>query len=246
MIDVRELEKRHGEIEVLRGITLSVAKGEVAAIIGPSGGGKSTFLRCLNGLELFDSGSIAIGDAELTAELGSRERAERLRRIRSHVGMVFQQFHLFPHMSVIENVTEAPTQVLGRSLDEARARAAKLLERVGLASKADRKPSSLSGGEQQRVAIARALAMSPDVMLFDEPTSALDPSMTREVLAVIADLARDGLTMLVVTHAMEFARRAANTVHVFQAGRVLESGPPSQIFEAPREPATKAFLELGG
>ncbi len=245
MIEVRELVKRHGAVEILRGISLSVAKGEVAVIIGPSGGGKSTFLRCLNGLEQFHGGSILVCDATLTAELEPQRRAQTLSRIRSHVGMVFQQFHLFPHMSVIANVTEAPTRVLGLSADEARVRAEKLLDRVGLASKAERAPASLSGGEQQRVAIARALAMSPDVMLFDEPTSSLDPRMTREVLAVVSDLARDGLTMIVVTHAMEFARRAAHSVHVFHAGRVLESGPPAQIFDAPREQVTREFLELG-
>jgi len=198
MIEVDGLVKRHGPLEVLRGVTLRVARGEVAAIIGPSGGGKSTFLRCLNGLELFQGGSVTVDGLRVGVETPSRERSAIHRQVRRRVGMVFQGFNLFPH--------------------------------------------HLSGGQQQRVAIARALAMEPQAILFDEPTSALDPRMTGEVLAVMADLARDGLTMVVVTHAMRFARQVAQTVHVFGAGQVLESGPPRQIFEDPRHEATRALL----
>jgi polar amino acid transport system ATP-binding protein len=247
MIRVERLVKRHGELEVLRGISLEVAKGEVAAIIGPSGGGKSTFLRCLNGLERFDGGVVEVNGTTLEAGLDARAAAKLHAEIRSRAGMVFQQFHLFPHMSVLDNLIEAPVHVSRRPIDEARTRALQLLERVGLAAKAHARPHILSGGEQQRVAIARALAMSPEVMLFDEPTSALDPRMTREVLAVMSDLARDGLTMVVVTHAMSFARRCATNVHVFHEGRVVESGPPERVLEEPREAVTREFLcSIGG
>ena len=244
MIRVHELEKRHGAQQVLRGITLSVEKGDVAVIIGPSGGGKSTFLRCLNGLERFDAGRVEIDGTTLLPRMERSLEEQAHRAVRARVGMVFQQFHLFPHLSVLENVIEAPVHVSKKPLDAARAQALALLDRVGLASKAHGRPALLSGGEQQRVAIARALAMEPQVMLFDEPTSSLDPRMTGEVLAVMSDLARDGLTMLVVTHAMEFARRAATRVHVFHEGRVLESGPPAQVLEDPREPVTREFLRL--
>jgi ABC-type polar amino acid transport system ATPase subunit len=244
MIEVRDLVKRHGRLDVLKGVTLSVRKGEVAAVIGPSGGGKSTFLRCLNGLESFDAGVLEVHGTTLSADLAPLEAQRRHRDIRARVGMVFQQFHLFPHMSVLDNVIEAPVHVAGKSREAARESALKLLDRVGLAARATSRPTTLSGGEQQRVAIARALAMEPEVVLFDEPTSALDPRMTGEVLSVMADLARDGLTMVVVTHAMAFARRAANQVFVFHGGKVLESGPPEQIFDRPREPVTRQFLEL--
>ncbi len=244
MIRVQDLVKRHGSQEVLRGITLDVTKGDVAAVIGPSGGGKSTFLRCLNGLERFDGGTVEMNGTTLSAGLAAGAAAKLHREIRSHVGMVFQQFHLFPHRTVIQNIMEAPMHVARQSQGEARARAEALLLRVGLAAKADSRPSCLSGGEQQRVAIARALAMDPRVVLFDEPTSALDPRMTGEVLSVMSDLARDGLTMVVVTHAMSFARKAANRVHVFHEGRVLESGPPEQVFGDPREAVTRQFLEM--
>ena len=242
MIAVRNLVKWHGSIEVLRGIDLDVQRGEVAAIIGPSGGGKSTFLRCLNGLERFQDGTIAIGEVCLTHQTSDRDREAALRAIRRRVGMVFQAFNLFPHRSVLQNVTEAPIHVLGLSRAAAEARAVALLERVGLRDKLACWPRQLSGGQQQRVAIARALAMEPEVILFDEPTSALDPRMTAEVLAVMTDLARDGQTMLVVTHAMSFARLVAHSVHVFGDGQVIESGPPSQIFEAPLQEATRCFL----
>jgi ABC-type polar amino acid transport system ATPase subunit len=214
----------------------------VSVIVGPSGGGKSTFLRCLNGLETFEAGSIAVGDLEVSGQMTPQARKRQLDLVRRRVGMVFQQFNLFPHRTVLGNVIEAPVHVLGRSRDEAMATARSLLERVGLGDKLDRWPDTLSGGQQQRVAIARALAMGPEVMLFDEPTSALDPRMAAEVESVITDLARSGQTMVVVTHSMRLARRAAHTVHVFEGGRVLESGEPGQIFEAPKEPATRQFL----
>ena len=242
MIEVRDLIKRHGALEVLRGVSLRVARGEVAAIIGPSGGGKSTFLRCLNGLERFQGGSVSIDGLAIELGQSDRDRDLVLARVRRKVGMVFQSFNLFPHRTVIQNVVEAPVHVLGLDRAQAETRARTLLDRVGLQAKRDCLPCQLSGGQQQRVAIARALAMEPEIMLFDEPTSALDPRMTGEVLAVMTDLARDGQTMIVVTHAMGFARHAAHTVHVFDGGKVAESGPPAQIFDDPREEATRAFL----
>jgi polar amino acid transport system ATP-binding protein len=242
MIDVTDLRKRHDSLEVLRGVTLSIPPGEIAAIIGPSGSGKSTFLRCLNGLETFDTGRVEIDGLAIDADTESKERRRIYRLICRHVGMVFQSFNLFPHRTVLQNVVEAPIHVLGLPKDVAKERAHRLLARVGLLDKLNAMPRQLSGGQQQRVAIARALAMEPRVMLFDEPTSALDPRMTAEVLAVISDLAGDGLTMIVVTHAMSFARRVANTVHVFSEGRVVESGPPAQIFESPSQESTRALL----
>jgi polar amino acid transport system ATP-binding protein len=242
MIQAIDLHKRHGNLEVLRGVTLAVAEGEVAVIVGPSGGGKSTFLRCLNGLDTFESGEVRVGEHRLTPGEQDRAAAARLQLVRRQVGMVFQQFNLFPHFSVLQNVAEAPIRVLKLPRDEAIGRAKSLLDRVGLADKINERPDRLSGGQQQRVAIARVLAMQPRAILFDEPTSALDPRMTGEVLAVLADLAKTGQTMIVVTHAMNFARRAAHQVHVFESGRVLESGPPAQIFENPREKGTAEFL----
>ncbi len=242
MIEVDGLVKRHGALEVLQGISLSVTRGEVAAIIGPSGGGKSTFLRCLNGLERFQGGTVTIDDLRLNARDDDRTRAATLRPIRLKVGMVFQQFNLFPHRTALQNVTEAPIHVLGLEREQAVNKARALLERVGLGEKLDAMPRQLSGGQQQRVAIARALAMEPEAILFDEPTSALDPRMTAEVLSVMSDLAHDGQTMIVVTHAMAFARQVARTVHVFGGGRIVESGPSEQVFEDPREDATRQFL----
>src|SRR5215471_10227978 len=242
MIETRDLHKNHGSLKVLRGVSLRVEFGEVAAIIGPSGGGKSTFLRCLNGLEAFQSGEVRIADYVLSPNNDGAENKDCLRAVRRELGMVFQQFNLFPHLTVLGNVIEAPIRVLKLKRDEALDRAKKLLERVGLAEKINVRPDKLSGGQQQRVAIARALAMQPKAMLFDEPTSALDPRMTAEVLAVMADLAASGQTMIVVTHAMNFARRAAKTVYVFQDGLVAESGPPEQIFEAPQQAGTREFL----
>jgi polar amino acid transport system ATP-binding protein len=242
MIEVRDLVKRHGSLEVLRGVSLNVNRGEVAAIIGPSGGGKSTFLRCLNGLEPFQSGVVTIDGLTFSAETPAPVRAWVLHQVRLRVGMVFQSFNLFPHRTVLQNLVEAPIHVLGLARDVAEARARKLLDRVGLLDRLDARPRQLSGGQQQRIAIARALAMEPRAILFDEPTSALDPRMTSEVLAVMTDLARDGLTMIVVTHSMRFARRVANTVHVFCEGKVVESGPPEQVLEDPHQEATRLLL----
>ncbi len=239
MIEARGILKSHGALKVLDGISLSVAKGETAVLLGPSGGGKSTLLRCLNGLETFDAGQIDVAGHRLLP--GRRDEAE-LTALRRRLGMVFQQFYLFPHMTALQNVASGPRYALGRPREEAEAEAQVLLARVGLGTRAQARPDQLSGGQQQRVAIARALAMKPEAILFDEPTSALDPRMAAEVTAVMADLARAGQTMVVVTHAMGFARAVARTVHVLHAGRIAESGPPEQVFTAPREDVTKAFL----
>jgi polar amino acid transport system ATP-binding protein len=242
MIVVQGLVKRHGALEVLKGISLEVKKGEVAAVIGPSGGGKSTFLRCLNGLETFQNGEVRLGESVLTPATHPARDAALLQKVRRRVGFVFQQFNLFPHLSALENVTEAPVHVLGLPPEQARERGKALLERVGLGEKLDKLPRQLSGGQQQRVAIARALAMEPEAILFDEPTSALDPVMTGEVLDVIADLARGGQTMIVVTHAMSFAKGVATTVHLFADGHDVEFGPPAKVLGDPQHPVTKAFL----
>ncbi|HZT79043.1 MAG TPA: amino acid ABC transporter ATP-binding protein [Gemmataceae bacterium] len=240
MIEVRQLVKDHGAQRVLAGVSLTVRRGEVAAVIGPSGGGKSTLLRCINALEPFQAGEVEVGDIRL--EANRPQRADTLRRLRRRVGMVFQQFHLFPHLTVLENVASGPRYALGVAREEAESEAARLLDRVGLTDKLHARPEQLSGGQQQRVAIARALAVRPDAILFDEPTSALDPRMAAEVLGVITDLAQTGQTMLVVTHAMGFARKVAHTVHVMHNGTVAESGPPEQVFGDPRQEATRAFL----
>ena len=242
MISARELVKRFAGVEVLKGISLVVKAGEVAAIIGPSGGGKSSFLRCVNGLESFQAGEIEVGDCRLTPATHPRRDAALLQKVRRRVGFVFQQFNLFPHLTTLGNVIEAPIHVLGFARDQAVARAREILDRVGLSQKLDALPRHLSGGQQQRVAIARALAMEPEVILFDEPTSALDPVMTGEVLSVITDLAKAGQTMIVVTHAMSFAANVATTVHVFADGLAVESGPPTEVFAAPRHRITRAFL----
>jgi ABC-type polar amino acid transport system ATPase subunit len=239
MIEVRGLVKQHGPLQVLRGVSLSVKQGEVAAVIGPSGGGKSTLLRCVNGLEQFQGGEVEVKG--LTLRPG-RTTSELLRSLRVRVGMVFQQFHLFPHLSVLDNVLSGPLWAQGRPRAEAEPEALALLERVGLRDKVSARPEQLSGGQQQRVAIARALAVRPEAILFDEPTSALDPRMAGEVLAVMADLAAGGQTMIVVTHAMSFARRVAHTVHVMHEGGVAESGPPGQVFECPQTAVTRDFL----
>ena len=226
MIRVTGLTKAYGPHRVLDGVSLDVRAGEVTALVGPSGGGKSTLLRCINALETFDAGEVAVGDVTL---VGGRPAAGRdLVRLRRRVGMVFQQFHLFPHLSVLHNVLCGPVYALGEQRAAAEPRARQLLDRVGLADKADARPGSLSGGQQQRVAIARALAVNPAALLFDEPTSALDPGMAAEVLAVLRDLARGGQTMIVVTHAMDFARRAT-TVHRMAGGRIVASGPPAEV-----------------
>jgi ABC-type polar amino acid transport system ATPase subunit len=229
MIAVREVSKRWGGVPVLDRVSLNVSPGEVGAIVGPSGSGKSTLLRCINGLEGFDSGEVEVGACRLTGRLDARREARLLQKVRRRVGFVFQQFNLFPHLSVLGNVVEAPIHVLGLNREQAVARARRLLERVGLRHKLDAWPRQLSGGEQQRAAIARALAMEPEVMLFDEPTSALDPAMAGEVMAVISDLARSGQTMLVVTHAIEFALSLAKVAYSLCEGRIVESGTPAAV-----------------
>jgi polar amino acid transport system ATP-binding protein len=242
MIEVADLVKSHGAIEVLRGVNLRVSKGEVAVIIGSSGSGKSTLLRCLNGLESFQAGRVVIDGIHIDPHAPARHWARTHREVCRRVGMVFQSFNLFPHRTVLQNVMEGPVYILGLAPEPAEERARRLLERVGMSDRCGAMPRELSGGQQQRVAIARALAMQPQAMLFDEPTSALDPRMTSEVLAVMTDLAGDGLTMIVVTHAMQFARRVAHTVHVFAEGRVIESGPPGQVFDDPHQEATRILL----
>lgn len=240
LIEIAQLSKHFGDAHVLRGIALQAERGEVVAIIGPSGGGKSTFLRCINGLETFDAGHIRVGTLELHPQ--KRPPAAQLQAIRQKVGFVFQQFHLFPHMTVLQNLMEAPILVQKRPREVVRQEAMELLERVGLGEKAHVFPRLLSGGEQQRVAICRTLALQPEVILLDEPTSALDPMMAAEVQGVIADLARGGRTMLIVTHSLRFARAIATQVHVFADGQVVERGPPTQVFDAPQHPVTQAFL----
>jgi polar amino acid transport system ATP-binding protein len=236
IIRYRDVIKRYGDFQALYGVDLDVHAGEVVCLIGPSGSGKSTLLRCTNGLETIDGGEIEFEGTTLPRE----ERP--LRAVRTRMGMVFQSFELFPHLTAIENVAEGPRTVLGKNRGEARRRAAAMLAKVGLADKAPNYPSALSGGQQQRVAIARALAMEPDVMLFDEPTSALDPETIGEVLNVMNQLAEEGMTMVVVTHEMTFARRVGDWVAVFDAGRIVEQGPPAQIFEAPTTERTRDFL----
>ncbi|HLJ09575.1 MAG TPA: amino acid ABC transporter ATP-binding protein [Planctomycetaceae bacterium] len=243
MLTISQLVKRFRDREVLRGVSLGLDPGNVGVLIGPSGSGKSTILRCINGLESFNAGEITVAGGRLNGTQSYGDRQRQLLQIRRNVGMVFQQFNLFPHMTVLGNVIEAPLRVLKTPRDKAVAEARKLLDRVGLGDRLDSRPSQLSGGQQQRVAIARALAMHPELVLFDEPTSALDPKMTGEVLAVMADLARQGETMLVVTHAMEFARRVAHQVHVIADGVIVESGPPAQIFESPQHSETRELLQ---
>jgi ABC-type polar amino acid transport system ATPase subunit len=242
MIDVQNLHKQHGDLCVLNGVSLTIKRGEVAAVIGPSGGGKSTLLRCINGLDVFQQGCVRVGDIQLDAGDANGRNSPALLKLRRRVGMVFQQFNLFPHLNVLENVMSGPRWALNRPVAEVEAEARKLLERVGLSDKITARPEQLSGGQQQRVAIARALAMEPDAILFDEPTSALDPRMAAEVLAVISDLARSGQTMIVVTHAMGFARQA-HTIHVMHQGCIAESGPPEQIFENPKATTTRDFVQ---
>jgi ABC-type polar amino acid transport system ATPase subunit len=239
MIELHNIHKRYGATEVLRGVSLQVKQGEVSVLLGPSGGGKSTLLRTINGLETFDEGWIDVRGLRVAPRM---QDGDVMLQVRRQVGMVFQQFNLFPHLSVLGNVTEAPRHVKGISREASEARAKELLGRVGLGDKLHVRPGTLSGGQQQRVAIARALAMEPQVMLFDEPTSALDPRMTAEVTSVMADLARDGQTMIVVTHAMRFARDVAHQVHIMHAGQIAESGPPEQVFDEPKERVTREFL----
>jgi ABC-type polar amino acid transport system ATPase subunit len=238
VITVRKLSKRHGELEVLRDVSAEVHKGETIAIVGPSGGGKSTLLRCLNYLETFDRGEIEI--AGVTLAPGTDARA--LHALRTKVGMVFQQFNLFPHLTALDNITLAPRVVRKLAPDVAKKRATELLARVGLGERGGSFPHQLSGGQQQRVAIARALAQDPDVLLFDEPTSALDPEMRDEVMTVIRDLAAGGMTMLVVTHEMQFARDIASRVWVIDRGTIAEDGPPSKVVDAPDSKVAKEFF----
>ncbi|HEX3879638.1 MAG TPA: amino acid ABC transporter ATP-binding protein [Bryobacteraceae bacterium] len=242
MITVANLVKRYGANEILKGISLEIQKGEVHSIIGPSGGGKSTFLRCINGLENFQSGELRVGGHVLTPMTNPRSDARLLEAVRRQVGFVFQQFNLFPHLTVLENVIEAPIHVLKLKRSEAKQRAEQLLARVGLSSKCGAYPRDLSGGQQQRVAIARTLVMGPAVILFDEPTSALDPVMAGEILALMEDLAKDGQTMIVVTHSMGFARNVASQIHVFADGYDVENGPPSKVFGSPQHATTQSFL----
>ena len=229
--------KSFGELEVLRGIDLSLAEHEVVCLIGASGSGKSTLLRCVNLLERIDRGRIVLGGEEITAD------GVDVNRVRRGIGIVFQAFNLFPHMSVLRNVTLAPRKALGLPKEEAEARAAELLARFGLSDKRDDYPDRLSGGQQQRVAIARALAMEPRLLLLDEVTSALDPELVAEVLEVVRELAAGGMTMLIATHEMGFARDVAHRVCFLDEGVILEQGPPEQIFTAPSEPRTQQFLE---
>ena len=240
MIETRDLTKifhaRGQTIRAVDGVTTSIAKGEVVVVIGPSGSGKSTYLRCLNGLESFDSGHVVIEGVDLA------DRKTNINKVRREVGMVFQQFNLFPHKTVLRNLTLAQTVVRRRSTAKAEEKARALLTKVGIAEKESAFPSHLSGGQQQRVAIARALAMDPKIMLFDEPTSALDPEMVGEVLDVMKTLAREGMTMVVVSHEMGFAREVADRVLFMDEGKMVEEGTPEHFFTAPREARTQLFL----
>lgn len=234
---VEHLVKKYGDNTVLNDINVSIQEGDVVCVIGPSGSGKSTFLRCLNQLEEATSGDIIIDGANLT------DKNTNINKVRQHIGMVFQHFNLFPHLSIMENITLAPTDLGRLSKKEAEEKAIKLLDTVGLADKKDSYPESLSGGQKQRVAIARALAMNPDIMLFDEPTSALDPEMVGDVLNVMKKLAKQGMTMVIVTHEMGFAKEVANRVMFIDGGNFLEDGTPEQIFQNPQNERTKDFLD---
>nr|WP_302104352.1 amino acid ABC transporter ATP-binding protein [Polycladomyces sp. WAk] len=236
MIRVEHLRKQFGTLEVLKDINVEIQEKEVVCVIGPSGSGKSTFLRCLNLLESISGGKVWVDGHDLT------DPKTNINKVRTEVGMVFQQFNLFPHKRVIENITLAPIQVRGWTKEKAEAKAMELLNKVGLADKAQAYPEQLSGGQQQRVAIARALAMDPKVMLFDEPTSALDPEMVGEVLAVMKQLAKEGMTMVVVTHEMGFAREVSDRVLFMDQGVIVEEGTPNELFNAPKHERTRAFL----
>jgi ABC-type polar amino acid transport system ATPase subunit len=236
MIDVRDVRKSFGSLEVLRGVTMHVDHGEVVVVLGPSGSGKSTLLRCVNRLEMVDSGDVLVDGRSVS------DGKLDVNGLRREIGVVFQSFNLFPHLTAIENLMLAPMKV--RKLDRRAAdeRARRLLEKVGIPEKADARPAQLSGGQQQRVAIARALCMEPKIMLFDEPTSALDPEMIKEVLDVMKDLARDGMTMMVVSHEMGFAREVANRIVFMDRGEIVEEGPPREFFGTPKEERTRRFL----
>ena len=235
-VKVEQLKKSFGSLEVLKGIDLEVKEGEVVCLIGPSGSGKSTFLRCLNRLEETTAGTVIVDDNDIT------DPKCNINKVRENIGMVFQQFNLFPHLNVLDNIMLAPVDRKKMSKEEAKATAERLLATVGLAEKAAEYPANLSGGQQQRVAIARALAMKPDIMLFDEPTSALDPEMVGEVLEVMKQLARDGMTMIVVTHEMGFAREVADRVIFMDGGYIVEQGTPAEVFGNPQNKRTQDFL----
>jgi len=235
ILRIENLHKSFGKLKVLKGLNLVVHKGEVVVIIGPSGGGKSTLLRCINHLENYQKGKIYFRGKLVTEKMNLNE-------VRARIGMVFQQFNLFPHLRVIDNLTLAPVKVRGLSREEAEKKAKKLLERVGLSDKVFEYPHKLSGGQQQRVAIARALMMDPDLMLFDEPTSALDPELVWEVLEVMKDLAKSGMTMIVVTHEMGFAKEVANRIVFIDGGVIVEEGTPDEMFKEPKNPRTREFL----
>lgn len=237
MIKVENLHKTFGKLEVLKGISTTIDDGAVVAIIGPSGSGKSTFLRCLNKLEDPTEGQVWIGNDEIT------NTKTNIMKVRQKIGMVFQHFHLFPHMTVLDNLTYSPMKVKGLTKEEAEKKAKELLERVGLLAKADEYPNRLSGGQKQRVAIARALAMEPEAMLFDEPTSALDPEMVKEVLDVMKSLAHTGMTMAIVTHEMGFAKEVADRVLFLDDGVLVEDAPPEEFFSNPKSERAKAFLD---
>jgi polar amino acid transport system ATP-binding protein len=247
MVRAVEIHKSFGHVEVLKGVSLDLKKGEVACIIGPSGSGKSTFLRCINHLERFQRGDMWVAGSEIgyTRKNGNvlyEQHPREIAKARRNVGMVFQHFNLFGHKTALENVMEGPLQVLRMSRKAASARALEMLDRVGLADRKNHYPSALSGGQQQRVAIARALAMQPQVVLFDEPTSALDPELVGDVLRVMKDLADSGMTMVVVTHEMGFAREVADTLHFMSDGVLVESGPPAEVLSNPQNERTRAFL----
>jgi glutamate transport system ATP-binding protein len=237
LVELDQVKKSFGDNVVLDGVDLTVERGSAIVIAGPSGSGKSTMLRCVNGLEPVDSGEVRFDGTPVDYS------GKALSRLRADIGMVFQQFNLFPHMTVLDNVVLGPVKSKGLSRQEARERARRLLERVGIPEKADEYPADLSGGQQQRVAIARALAMEPKLMLFDEPTSALDPEMIREVLDVMRQLARDGMTMLVVTHEMGFAREVCDRIVFIDAGEIVEEGPPDEFFSAAKSPRAKEFVD---
>ncbi|MFC4631739.1 amino acid ABC transporter ATP-binding protein [Promicromonospora alba] len=251
MVSVRAVHKvfghGHDAVHVLKGVDLDVARGEVTVILGPSGSGKSTLLRCINELEEITGGSVIVGGDLMGYRKDAKGTLHRLHpkavaKQRSRIGMVFQRFHLFPHMTALENIMEAPVQVRGMSKKAAKDRALELIERVGLTDRMDHYPAQLSGGQQQRVAIARALAMDPELMLFDEPTSALDPELVGEVLSVMQDLAKSGMTMIVVTHEIGFAREVADHVVFMDDGVIVESGPPTEVLDNPKEDRTQDFL----
>jgi ABC-type polar amino acid transport system ATPase subunit len=246
MIEIHNLSKQYDNQPLFKGLNLTIAKGSVITLIGPSGSGKSTLLRCINGLETFQEGHISVNGQKLHGiheqNYDSAQEVQTLKNIRRKVGMVFQQFNLFPHMTVLRNITEAPIHVLGIDHTEAESHAFSLLRRVRLEGKSQSHPEQLSGGEQQRVAIARALAMKPEAMLFDEPTSSLDPEMIEEVLAVIKDLVSEGMTTVIATHEMGFARDVSTKVVFLEKGEIIEEGEPKELFSNPRNDRTKAFL----